>query len=139
MASISKSAVVITTINPPTKAVSEWARLFPDSTYVVLDRKTPLPYDLDGAYQITWPSLGRDLSNAIGPNRYQRKMLGYLQARADGAEVIIDTDDDNEPLPCALPMSPPPGSLPTISEQGCLNPAQDWHGRFRLLLTKRSC
>ena len=92
--------VVITSINPPTKAVDSFSQLQNWQTIVVGDRKTPEPWQWPNVIfigveqQIELPFLVyRDLSW----NHYSRKMLGYLIAISQGATVIFDTDDDNIP------------------------------------------
>lgn len=93
-----KTAVVITTINKPTDAVREWVRRYHDGVIVIGDEKTPSDWLCQGSFYFPTSAGLPALSNRISPNRYQRKMLGYISAAIEGADVIIDTDDDNEPL-----------------------------------------
>lgn len=89
---------VITTINQPTAAVRAHAALAERRLLVVGDRKTPsdwryagvefIPYQEHGAYK---------LGEKLPFDHYCRKMIGYLRAMETGAEIIIDTDDDNPP------------------------------------------
>ena len=39
------------------------------------------------------------IANLLPKNHYTRKNLGYLYAIKNGADAIIDTDDDNFPDP----------------------------------------
>lgn len=93
-------AVVLTTINPPTRAVELFSALPGWSTVVVGDRKTPVPW---ASGRSTFLALGDRsserfaLARVLPQDHYSRKMLGYLHAAADGAEVIADSDDDNLP------------------------------------------
>ena len=110
--------IVITTINPPTRTIEliaelcargEWAAV------VVGDRKTPSDWsapplhflDLDQQRE-----LFGSFSDEIPMNHYSRKNLGYLYAMRQGASMILETDDDNEPYAsfgtgCELEVSPP--------------------------------
>ena len=66
------------------------------------DRKTPRDWSCDGADYISVErqgELGLQLGNILPYDHYCRKMIGYLLAANSGAEVIIDTDDDNLPKP----------------------------------------
>jgi hypothetical protein len=92
--------IVITTINEPTEAVEKFSKL-PDFKLVVVgDKKTPRNWHCSNTV-----FLGADspetaefsLSLALPYNHYCRKMIGYLHAMKLGAEVIVDTDDDNIP------------------------------------------
>ena len=99
-----KTAIVITTINAPTKAVIDFAEgARPRGVDVVLigDEKSPKDFAQDGARYFSLQAQ-RDSGftyGRIAPARhYARKNVGYLEAIRAGAEVIVDTDDDNIPL-----------------------------------------
>ena len=99
-----KTAVVITTINAPTKAVVDFAEgAGPHGVDVVLigDEKSPRDFAQDGARYFSLEAQ-RDSGftyGRIAPARhYARKNVGYLEAVRAGAQVIVDTDDDNIPL-----------------------------------------
>ncbi len=95
-------AVVVTTINPPTRAVDVFSALADWSMVVVGDRKTPAPWASGSSTFLAFgdPSSERfGLAAKLPADHYSRKMLGYLHAAAGGAEVIADTDDDNLPNP----------------------------------------
>ena len=47
-----------------------------------------------GSATRTWP----EIRDAMPLYNYSRKNIGYLLAMRDGAEVIVETDDDNRPL-----------------------------------------
>ena len=100
-----KYAVVITTINAPTRAVIEIARDAPklDAEFILIgDEKSPAGFDQPGATYLDM-NAQRDSGFAyakIAPARhYARKNVGYLQAIRAGATVLIETDDDNIPRP----------------------------------------
>jgi hypothetical protein len=97
-----KKTIVITSIFPPTEAVRAFARMPDHHTIVVGDKKTPAEWALDGVDYLSvaeQESSPYSLSKQLPFNHYCRKMLGYLRAIERGAQVVIDTDDDNIPKP----------------------------------------
>ena len=102
-------AVVITTIQQPTKCCVELAqRLAPlQASFIVIgDSKGPasfdLPSDLPKAKLFKLDDqlkLPYQLAKLLPTKHYARKNLGYLVAIADGATCLYETDDDNAPLP----------------------------------------
>jgi len=97
-------ALVVTTINQPTQALEaavSGAVAAGWRSYVVGDRKSPPGFRLEGACYLdlaaqrsAWP-----FARHCPENHYARKNVGYLQAIAGGASVLVETDDDNAPLP----------------------------------------
>lgn len=94
-------ATVITTIGQWDVRMERTYAAMGGLMIVAGDRKSPARFKapegviyLDIAEQRKSP-LGRLLPE----NHYCRKNLAYLEALRHGAEVIFDTDDDNEPLP----------------------------------------
>ena len=100
--SVYRNWIVITTINPPGNTARVISKLCESdwSGIVVGDTKTPPDWS---APNITFLSIDdqRDLFGelaALIPSRhYSRKNLGYAYAIANGANVILETDDDNIP------------------------------------------
>ena len=95
-----KKAIVITSIFPPTEAVEAFARCEDHRLIVVGDRKTPPGWACSGATYVSveeQQSSPHSLAGRLPFNHYCRKMLGYLRAVEEDAEVIVDTDDDNIP------------------------------------------
>lgn len=96
-----KKVIVTTTINPPTEAIRRFAGM-PDWDLVVIgDRKTPADYRLDrGIYVAPEEQQKYDaaLSDAIGWNCIQRRIMGLLWAHEMHADVVAVVDDDNIPL-----------------------------------------
>ncbi len=96
-------AVVITTINHPTRAVREIARDAGklDAEFVLVgDGKSPPDFRQPGATYLDLDAQRRAgfRYGEIAPSRhYARKNVGYLHAVRNGATVIIETDDDNIP------------------------------------------
>jgi hypothetical protein len=93
-----KKFIVITSIFNPTQAIESFAALKDYQLIVVGDKKTPANWSFENCTYINVEdqlSLSPSLANAIPFNHYGRKMLGYVYAMQQGADVIIDTDDDN--------------------------------------------
>lgn len=96
-------AVVVTTINAPTRALldlqSGAAELDAD-LYVIGDTKSPADFSLTGALWFDVEAqrgTGLAYAQACPTKHYARKNIGYLLAIQDGVEVIRETDDDNIP------------------------------------------
>lgn len=98
-----KPTVVVTTINPPNKAIRALALGAADNHWnfvVVGDHKSPPNFECDGAdYFSLDAQLHTDLkyAQACPVGHYARKNIGYLIAMQNGADVIVETDDDNIP------------------------------------------
>ena len=95
-----KHAIVITTIFEPSEAVQAYAGLCDRQLIVVGDKKTPADWACEGVDYLSVERqglVGPDLAKVLPYNHYCRKMFGYLMAAQSGADVVIDTDDDNYP------------------------------------------
>jgi hypothetical protein len=95
-----RSAIVITSIFPPTEAVRAFSHMKEYKLIVVGDKKTPANWFCDNVDYISFDRQEKSdhsLSKMLPSNHYCRKMLGYLEAIELGVEYIIDTDDDNIP------------------------------------------
>jgi hypothetical protein len=99
------TVIVVTSINQPTqclKAFTEGAVAHSGKLIVVGDRKSPEDFYLAGTEYL---SLQEQIARfprfaALLPrDSYTRKNVGYLAAMESGASLIVDTDDDNAPLP----------------------------------------
>ena len=94
--------IVATSINARTEAIHAFSDLRREgwALVVVGDRKTPRTWECPGVHFLSTEEqlaqFGR-FAAAIPFNHYSRKNLGYLFAMKMGAQVIIDTDDDNIP------------------------------------------
>lgn len=99
-----KYAVVVTTINHPTRAcveIQERCGGLGATFYLAGDRKSPADFSLPGSHYLDLPAqieTGFAFAKACPTGHYARKNVGYLAAIRDGADVIIETDDDNIPL-----------------------------------------
>ena len=97
-----KNYIVITSIFRPTAAAVAFSRQPGHELVVVGDRKSPAEWEVDGVVYLsltTQQSLGYRIGRYVPTDHYCRKMFGYLFAIAQQVGVIIDTDDDNHPLP----------------------------------------
>lgn len=95
-----KKFIVITSIFKPTEAIERFAALTDYHLVVVGDKKTPAGWQYPGCTFLNVDAqiaLSPSLANAIPFNHYGRKMMGYVYAMQQGADIIIDTDDDNIP------------------------------------------
>ena len=94
-------SIVITSVFPPTEAVERFSQMKDHTVYVVADRKTPKDWHCEHVRFISCAeqdALHFELATILPHNHYCRKMLGYLSAISEGAQVIVDTDDDNIPF-----------------------------------------
>lgn len=98
----SRKWIVVTTINPPNKAMQSLIEMIDADWSIVIvgDEKTPSEWE---KARVHFLSLNRQ--HELFPNfaalapvgHYSRKNLGYLYAICHGAECILETDDDNWP------------------------------------------
>ena len=93
-----KKFIVITSIFPPTEAVKKFAQIKDFHVIVVGDKKSPSEYMIDNCIFLSVHNkLNYALENILPYNHYARKMLGYVWAIKNGAELLADSDDDNIP------------------------------------------
>src|SRR5437868_14017790 len=97
-----KKFIVITSIFRPTEAIEAFSKLKDYHLVVVGDKKTPPDWQHDNCTYLNVDDqidLSSSLATVIPFNHYGRKMIGYVYAMREGADIIIDTDDDNIPYP----------------------------------------
>jgi hypothetical protein len=116
--------IVVTTIQYPTEQLRKLNKMSDWHLVVVGDRKTPSDWYLENCIYLS-PSkqmeLGYELASLLPWNHYSRKNIGYLYAIAQGADLIYETDDDNEPLELLNPLKAF-NSLPSIkTDQSVVN------------------
>jgi len=95
-----KKAIIITSIFNPTEAVILFSKMNDYQLIVVGDKKTPISWhysNVDYMSVIHQENCEFELARILPFNHYCRKMLGYLKAIKNGADYIVDTDDDNIP------------------------------------------
>src|SRR5260370_33337886 len=97
--------VVVTSIFAPNDcmvSISKGAAQCGWGFVVIGDSRSPADFHLDGC---EYYSLARQHSMhlrfplACPVGHYARKNIGYLAAMQSGADLIVETDDDNVPLP----------------------------------------
>jgi hypothetical protein len=99
-----KTALVVTSIAPPNtalRALAEGCGNQGFSFLVVGDEASPKTFELEGCrfYSLAEQrELGLRFAVECPARHYARKNIGYLVAMREGAEVIIETDDDNHPV-----------------------------------------
>ncbi len=92
--------IIITSIFSPTEAVKKFSSLKNYQTIVVGDKKTPADWQCDNVQFISaddQQTADYAICQKLPWNHYTRKMIGYIHAMRAGANMIIDTDDDNIP------------------------------------------
>lgn len=91
--------IVITSINPLTKAVIEFAKL-PEWNVVVVGDVKGDKYEHENVNYMSIDdqlSLGFNSIQTTPYNHYSRKNIGYLLAISNNPDMIYDTDDDTIP------------------------------------------
>lgn len=98
-----ETTLIVTSIHAPNTAMRALAggcEAHGWKMIVAGDTKSPADFNLAGCRFLSTDAQ-RELGFALGalaPERsYTRKNLGYLAAMADGARVLVETDDDNHP------------------------------------------
>ncbi len=98
-----RAALVVTSISAPNrilKSLAEGARQHQIPFYLIGDSKSPADFCLPGCEFYSLESqtqLEFQYARVVPARHYSRKNIGYLLAVSAGAEVIIETDDDNHP------------------------------------------
>jgi hypothetical protein len=91
---------------------------------VIGDTKSPKDFNLNGCdfYSVErQKQLNFNLCETLPYKHYARKNLGYLVAMSKGAEVIIETDDDNIPFESFWGTRMKEISAKEISDKGWVN------------------
>lgn len=96
--------LIVTSISGPNAVLGELAEGAAANGwtfYLIGDRKSPEEFALDGCNHLNIEAqreLPLEYAKICPENSYARKNIGYLLAMHEGADVIIETDDDNFPL-----------------------------------------
>lgn len=96
-----KRYIVITSIFDPAPAIAKLASYGQYQVVVVGDKKTPSNWQFKGVEYLSCSNQidrAYKINKHLPFNHYCRKMNGYLHAIEHGAEIILDTDDDNIPI-----------------------------------------
>jgi hypothetical protein len=120
-------AVVVTSIAAPNPILAALARGAQENgiPFIVIgDAASPEEFSLEGCrfYDLAKQT---KLDFAFGrkcPTRhYARKNIGYLIALSEGAEIIVETDDDNFPRPGFWSRRTRRQRMPVVADTGWLN------------------
>src|ERR671912_165530 len=97
------TALIVTSISAPNPVLQSLARGATDhgvEFIVIGDEKSPRDFNLPGCrfYGLDEQrKLDFDFAKKCPTRHYARKNIGYLLALRNGAQAIIETDDDNFP------------------------------------------
>jgi len=118
MSNINKDKyVVVTSIFKPSAAVKALSKFKDWKLIVVADKKTPAKWNQQNVIFLSVDEQNKlpyKILKSLPWNSYSRKMVGYLFAMQNGAEIIADTDDDNKPIEDW-------GNIPEESEYDVIN------------------
>lgn len=101
-----KRAIVITTINPPSKAVIKFSKIPNYKLYIAGDTKGPTSWNLPSVDLLDVNKQNKlfpKFSNLVSFKHYARKNIAYLAAIRDEVAYIYETDDDNIPYDDIFP------------------------------------
>jgi len=120
----SRKFIVITSIFEATQAVKKFSDIPGWQLIVVGDKKTPPNWEYKDVIYLgpdDQEKLNFQITKHLPWDHYCRKMVGYLYAMRSGADIIFDTDDDNEPKE-SWPSLPEPGEpIKVLSGQKFIN------------------
>jgi hypothetical protein len=120
-------AIVITSISSPNAAlelIAKGARQHAMNFILIGDSKSPKEFVLPGCRFVDVAAQlasGLRLAAACPVRSYARKNIGYLLAMMDGADVIVETDDDNFPRPAFFERRTRQVAAPVVTQSGWLN------------------
>ena len=122
-----KTALIVTSIsapNPVLKSLAAGSLAHGWDFIVTGDTKSPADFELEGCYYLSvaqQEATTHELGRVCPTRSYTRKNIAYLEAIARGAEVIVETDDDNFPrAEFWLPRLPQVACRP-VTHQGWVN------------------
>jgi hypothetical protein len=119
-----KKFLIITSIFEPTEAVKKFAEIDGWQLVVVGDKKTPAGWQYPNVTYLgpeDQEKLGYSILRHLPWNHYCRKMVGYLYAMSQGADIIADSDDDNIPMENWPSLPQEAVSRPCLSGQKFVN------------------
>ncbi len=123
----SNPALIVTSIsrpNPILSSLAEGARQRQIPFYVIGDVPSPADFALEGCdfYSLARQAkLGFRTSAECPQRHYARKNIGYLLAMRNGADLIIETDDDNVPRDSFWSERVRRQSVPGVQGAGWIN------------------
>ncbi len=123
-------SLVVTSIAEPTailRSLASGSQANGWSFIMIGDAKSPSGFFLEGCdyYDIRRQvRLGLKFAQAAPLNHYARKNIGYVLAARSGAEVLVETDDDNCPVGGFWSARTRTQSLPVCRQGGWVNAYQ---------------
>ena len=123
-------SLVVTSIAEPTailRSLASGSQANGWSFIMIGDAKSPSGFFLEGCdyYDIRRQvRLGLKFAQAAPLNHYARKNIGYVLAARSGAEVMVETDDDNCPVGGFWSARTRTQSLPVCRQGGWVNAYQ---------------
>lgn len=124
---MSRHHIVITSISAPNSIMNDIAKkahAHGDKFIVIGDNKSPKDFFIKHTdFYSLEAQLDSDFKFAqMAPTgHYARKNAGYLYALSDGAEIILETDDDNLPLPAFYEARESTPTAGIVAEAGWVN------------------
>ena len=124
---MNKVALVVTSINGPNRVIKDLAAGAAEhgwSFLVIGDRKSPHSFSCAG---VQYYSVSDQLRSGLiyaekcPVGHYARKNIGYLLGMLQGAEIIVETDDDNIPRAPFWSARKRQLTLPTYVDGGWVN------------------
>jgi len=122
-----KTSVIITSIAKPNKAllsIAEGCKKHGLSFTVIGDVSSPSDFHIDNCsfYSLDMQErMDLNYPRLCPPRHYSRKNIGYLLELQSGAEIIIDTDDDNLPYETFWNTKKRFHEVPISEQQGWVN------------------
>ncbi len=122
-----KLAVVVTSIggpNGPLREIAAGCSARGVDFYVVGDVRSPPDFSLDGCRFFSVERQRQTELRFAGlcpTGSYARKNIGYLLAMADGAGIVVETDDDNFPREAFWRERRRRERVPMLNRQGWVN------------------
>lgn len=120
-------ALVVTSINAPNRALRNLAMGAGIAGWrfiVIGDEKSPVDFRLDGCEFWSLSDQCKTdfrFARACPVRHYARKNIGYLLAAQGDASLIIETDDDNIPLPGFYKLRTREVEAPAVAADGWVN------------------
>jgi hypothetical protein len=106
------------------RSIAEKARQSGDLFYIVGDISSPAGFELDGCRFLGIDQqmrMGSKFAEACPTRHYARKNIGYLAAIRAGAEMILETDDDNLPEESFFSVRQPEVDAHIVNRPGWIN------------------
>ncbi len=122
-----KTALVVTSIAAPNdvlRSLAQGSLANGVHFWMIGDVPSPRDFQLDGCdfFSLDRQAETEFRTSRIVPKRhYARKNIGYLLAARDGAELIIETDDDNFPRPAFWAERTRSVSVPLLRDASWVN------------------